>query len=195
MRRGLPLVALLASACSTPAKIDVDPEKPVLTGAKDPLQLRGIVRDKSGGVIGTATVTWTSLTPTIATIDPNGNVQAVTSGTATMLARSGKVSRSVEVLVQIPKKIRFEPDSPMLMQGVTKGFKATVLNDRDQAMFVGELRWSTSDPEIFTVDGNGNVKTIKEGKATLTVHAAGISGSNPITVKHEELHEDGTLSQ
>jgi uncharacterized protein YjdB len=135
------------------------------------------------------------MTPTMATVDHLGNVQAVTSGAATILVESPPASKEVEVLVQLAKKITIAPRQPMMMLGVTKGFKATVINDRDQPMIAGEIRWSTSDPEIFTVDKDGNVKTLKEGKATLTAHAAGTQGTTEITVKHEELHEDGTLSQ
>jgi uncharacterized protein YjdB len=191
-------IALLlvgVTGCSGPAKIEIEPDRPLLTGLKDTVQLRATVRDKGGSVLTTATVTWKTMTPTIASVDASGNVSPVTSGTATILAECGKVTKEVEVIVVVPKKIIIQPESPMLMMGLTKGFKATVMSDRDQPIFVGEMRWSTSDPEIFTVDKNGNVKSIKEGKATLTVHAGGIAGSTEITVKHEELHEDGSLSQ
>jgi uncharacterized protein YjdB len=190
-------VLLLAgvAACSGPAKIEVEPDRPLLTGLKDTLQLRATVRDKGGSVLSIASLTWRSMTPTIANVDGSGNVTPVTSGTATILVESGKVTKEVEVIVVIPKKILINPDNPMLMMGITKGFKATVMSDREQPVFVGEMRWSTSDPEILTVDKQGNVKTLKEGKATLSVHAGGIAGSTEITVKHEELREDGSLSQ
>ncbi len=194
-RSALLLLLVGSVGCSGPATIEIEPDRPLLTGLKDTLQLRATVRDKGGSVLTTAPLAWKSMTPTIANVDASGNVTPVTSGTATILVQSGKVAKEVEVIVVVPKKIIFDPDSPKLMMGITKGFKATVMSDRDQPIFVGEMRWSTSDPEIFTVDKNGNVKTIKEGKATLTVHAGGISGSTEITVKHEELHEDGSLSQ
>ena len=58
-----------------------------------------------------------------------------------------------------------------------------------------KIRWASSDPTIFSVDSYGDVKTLTEGTAKLTAHAPGISDSTEITVKHEELGEDGTLSQ
>ena len=97
---------------------------------------------------------------------------------------------------KLPKKIVIEPFKRLLMLGVTKGYKAKVFDDRDEQMITGEgVRWSSSDPTIFTVDKYGNIKTIKEGKATLTAFAAGIKGTAEITVKHEEHHEDGSLNQ
>jgi uncharacterized protein YjdB len=135
------------------------------------------------------------MTPTMATVDSAGLIKPVTSGTAAILVTADGVSKEVEVLVQLPKKIAIEPNNPMLMLGVTRGFKATVYNDRDQPMLAGEIHWSTSDPQIFTVDKQGNVTTKEEGEATLTVDAAGIRASTKVLVKHEELQEDGRLRQ
>ena len=111
-------------------------------------------------------------------VDEAGSVQAVTSGTGSVLVEAGKLTKQVDVLIQIAKRIEIQTTSPMpLMLGVLTGFKATVFDDRNQPMIAGEIRWTSSDPEIFTVDDRGNVKTHKEGEATLTVHAAGIQGT------------------
>ena len=194
-RSGLVVVVLSSFACSEPASIDIQPERPLIGSKTETLQLRATVKDKNGKVLSQVPVTWASMTPTMANVDTSGNVTAVTSGTATILARAGQASKEVDVIVSLAKRIAFDPDKPLLMMGITKAFKVTVYNDRDQPLIAGELRWSTSDPKIFTVDKFGNVKTLEEGTATLTVHALGIEGKNEITVKHEELHEDGSLSQ
>jgi uncharacterized protein YjdB len=186
---------LLCWGCSEPATIDIEPERLLIGSKSETLQLRATVKDNGGKILSQTPVTFQSMTPTMANVDGSGNVQAITSGTATILIRAGKVSKEVDVLIQLAKRIAIDPDNQMLMLGVTKGFKATVYNDRDQPMIAGEIRWATSDPKIFTVDKDGNVKTVGEGEASLTVHAAGIQGSTKITVKHEELHEDGTLTQ
>lgn len=195
--RPLSMLLLLAGlgGCNSPASIEVEPERPLLTSKTDRLQLHATVKGKNGQVVGGVPVRYTSLTPTMLSVDENGNLQAVTSGTGSVLVQAGKLTKQVDVLIQIAKRIVIDPPSPMLMLGVTKGFKATVYDDRDQPMIAGEIRWSSSDPEIFTVDDKGNVTTRKEGEATLTVHAGGIQGNFKIIVKHEELHEDGTLSQ
>jgi uncharacterized protein YjdB len=206
--RVLPLALLLASACQGPAKIEVEPARPLLGSKGDRLQLKVKVMDSSGGLLSSAAVQFKSLTPTMATVDGTGTVSPVTSGLATILVQSGKASKEVEIVVQIPTKIIIEPSSTtetsstcsatdcLLMLGVHKGFKATVVNDRDSPMIAGEVRWSSSAPAIFTVDTLGNVKTLTEGKATLTAFAAGIQGVKEITIKHEQVSEDGTtLSQ
>ncbi len=181
--------------CNSPTTIEVESERLLLTGKGESLQLKPIVKGKDGQPLHDVPVTFRSLSPTLANVDSNGNVSAVTSGTATILIEAGKIARQVDVLIQIPKKIKIDPEAPWLMLGVTKGFKATIYDDRNRPMIAGEIRWSSSDPKIFTVDKFGNVKTLEEGKALLIAHAAGIQGNTEITVKHEELHEDGTLSQ
>lgn len=195
MRRTALLLTLFCWACDSPATIDVEPKRPLLTNKDDRLQLKATVKDEQGKALAGAKVSFKSLTPTMASVDALGSVQAITSGTAAILVQSGSATKQVEVLIQIAKKIKIEPDSPMMMVGVTKRFKATVIDDRDQPMIAGKIRWASSDPTIFSVDSYGDVKTIKEGTAKLTAHAPGISDSTEITVKHEELSEDGTLSQ
>ncbi len=37
------------------------------------------------------------------------------------------------------------------------------------------------------------IKTLKEGKATLTAKAAGIVGSTVVTVEHEKMQADGYI--
>lgn len=196
MRRLLIVVPiLLAAGCNSPATIDVEPARPLLTGKGKSLKLEATVKDEQGKVLSGVPVGFKSLTPTMASVDAMGNVTAVTSGTATVLVEAGKASRQVEILIQIPKKIVISPPDSLLMLGVSKRYKGTVIDDRDKPMIAGEIRWSSSDPEILTVDKYGDVKTLKEGAANLTAHAAGISSEMLITIKHEELLEDGTLAQ
>jgi alpha-amylase len=47
--------------------------------------------------------------------------------------------------------------------------------------------WNVSKPQqtIATVDGNGLVKTIKAGTATVTASVDGMSGSSVITVQNQ----------
>jgi len=192
----LPCLVLILAACKPqPAKIQLDGPMPLLKSAGDTVQLKPVVKDDKGNLIKGAKMTFKSLTPTMATVDPEGIVRAVSSGTASVLVQCGDASKTVDVLVQIPKKITIAPDKPWLMLGVTRGFKATVLTDRGTPMIAGEIRWTVSDPELVSVDKRGNLKTLKEGEVTLTAHAAGIKGSTTITIKHEEISDDGTLVQ
>jgi len=172
----------------------VTPKIPLMSGKGDTLQLNATVLDEDGKKLPEIKVRFKSMTPTMATVDGQGKVSAVTSGDATILVRAGRVSKEVNIQIQIPKKIIIKPGVRWLMVGVSKGYQATVIDDRDQPMITGEgVKWSTSDPSILTVDKHGNIKTVKEGTATLTAFAAGIKRTAEINIKHEELRKDGSL--
>ncbi|MCA9667203.1 MAG: Ig-like domain-containing protein [Myxococcales bacterium] len=193
----LPLVSLafVASGCSKEAaSISVEPKTARLTNEVRSVQLTATPRDSAGKAMKLP-VTFSSMTPTIITTSADGQVQAVSSGQGTVLVKAGeKTKKEVIVIVQLAKKIEIDPDSPMMMVGVTRGFKATVLNDKKQPLLAGGVRWTSSDPSVAKVDKHGNVKTLKEGTTTLTAHAAGISAKTVITVKHEK-YKDGELRQ
>ena len=190
------LLLAVASVCGCQRveKIKVSPERPLMSSRTEGLQLKAVALDKDGKELPDVRVIFKTMTPTMATVDGQGKVTAVQSGDATILMRAGRISRSVNIQIQIPKKIVIKPFVRNLMLGVRKQYKATVIDDRDQPMITGEgVKWSTSDPETITVDKYGNIKTVKEGRASITAFAAGIKGVAEITVKHEELDKEGVL--
>lgn len=62
-------------------------------------QLTAAVRDQNDEIMSGATVTWTSLTPTVATVDQTGLITAVTNGSAQVTATSGTATAMVAVTV------------------------------------------------------------------------------------------------
>ncbi|MCC6746458.1 MAG: Ig-like domain-containing protein [Deltaproteobacteria bacterium] len=196
-RRALLLSALLAlaSCAAKPSSIEVTPDQPVLGGRGGRVQAKATVKDKEGNVMPAQAVVYRSLNPTLFAVDDKGQMEALRSGSGKLLVQAGEVTKEVPVVVQIPKRVEIDPEAPVLMVGVRRAFKATVLNDQDQAMFGGGIRWASSDPSVASIDDKGTVKTVKEGEVTITAEAAGVKGTTKLTVKHERLQEDGTLSQ
>lgn len=62
-------------------------------------QLSAAVRDQNDEIMSGAVVTWTSLTPTVATVDQTGLITAVTNGSAQVTATSGTATAMVAVTV------------------------------------------------------------------------------------------------
>ena len=59
-----------------------------------------------------------------------------------------------------------------------------------------EIKWSSSDESVVTVDSNGKIKALKDGKATITVEIDGIKSTVEINVdKEEEETEQETESK
>ncbi|HSM05368.1 MAG TPA: Ig-like domain-containing protein [Longimicrobiales bacterium] len=68
-------------------------------------QLTATVRDGNGNVLEGRTVTWSSGTPSVATVDANGLVTAVSGGTAVISATSGGESGQATITVPTPTPV------------------------------------------------------------------------------------------
>ena len=122
-------------------------------------------------------LTWSSSDNNIAPVDSNGNVTGISRGTATITATSTDGSNisatcKVEVKQQVTG-ISLNKTELSLYTGRSETLTATVkpdnANDRT-------LIWSSSNPEVATVDSNGNVKAIGRGEAVITATANDGSG-------------------
>ena len=76
----------------TPASIVIDPDRVILAEVGRTMRLTATVLDPNGHKIEGAEVTWSSSDEAIATVDYQGLVAAVGSGTAEITAQSGEVS-------------------------------------------------------------------------------------------------------
>lgn len=107
-------------------------------------------------------VKWTTSDKSIATVDSDGVVKAVKTGTATITAKCGKVSASCTVYVENPS---FSKTSMYLAKGVSTTLKISGTKQT--------AKWSSSDTSIVTVDKNGTVKAVKKGTTTVTAKVDG----------------------
>jgi hypothetical protein len=89
---------------AVPAGIEVTPGfETVGTGVTVPLV--ATLLDAGGSVIGSATATWISRTPSVASVDGAGVVTAAAAGTAVIVGTSGAFSDSMLVRVPVPGSV------------------------------------------------------------------------------------------
>ncbi|MFD0713122.1 Ig-like domain-containing protein [Paenibacillus sp. GCM10027626] len=123
-------------------------------------------------------VAWSTDNPEVATVDANGQVKAVGAGKAriTVTTADGGFTAVSEITVikasEPPvsvKSVKLKPASLSLQVGDSKALTAMVapVNAANKA-----VAWSTDNPEVATVDANGQVKAVGAGKATITVTTA-----------------------
>ena len=117
-------------------------------------------------------VTWSSSNEAVATVSDKGLVEAKTVGTATITVttKDGGHTATCEVSVTA---------EDIVLTGITISPSETTLEvDKETTLsltFVPvtathkDVKWSSSDPTIATVDEHGKVKGIAEGKVTITV--------------------------
>lgn len=120
-------------------------------------------------------VQWTSSDNSVASVDQNGTITAVSGGKATITASAGGVSASCSVNVNVPvTSIRLSSIILTLEKGQFAVLTATV--SPEDAMDKN-VQWNSDDPSVATVDQNGRVTAINDGRAKITASAGGLTAS------------------
>lgn len=126
---------------------------------------------------------WKSAKSTVATVDSDGTVHGIGSGTTTIKVVFGDVSAACTVTVLQPvTSIALSQTSLTLDITKTYQLSATVSpgNAENPA-----YKWSVADPTIAAVSETGLVTALKKGTTTVTASAldgSGVNGSCTITV-------------
>jgi uncharacterized protein YjdB len=142
------------------------------------------VSKTNGEVVANPSVTYTSSNEQVATVDSAGKVYAHVAGQATISAAVGSISDTLSVTVLWPpvSKVFFRDDSLALSVGDAFTTWVTVLNVKGNWATNATLTYSSSAPSVATVDGEGRVTAVGEGRAVITVTAERISDVLPVTV-------------
>ncbi len=119
------------------------------------------------------TLTWTSSNPAVASVDKDGNVSCLATGTTVITVKTDNglsATCSVEVYT-VATAITLSDTSLSLTPGATATLKATVTpaDARD-----AKVTWTSDNPAVATVDSDGNVRAVAAG--TTTVKASLSSG-------------------
>ena len=120
---------------------------------------------------------WSSADESVATVNASGQVKAVGAGntiiTATATDGTG-ISQTYEINVVAPvKKIGLSEKKVTLAPDVLWPVQATIT---PEDATIRELKWSSSNERVATVDDYGNITGVAKGNARITVSA--VDGSN-----------------
>lgn len=129
-------------------------------------------------------VTWKSNNDKIVSVDENGNITALATGTTEITATAGSVSAVCKVTVEGVKvsKVELNKTSVSLKVGGTEQLTATVTPDNATDKTV---TWTSSKPTVAAVDENGKITAVAPGTATITATADGKSATCTVTVAKE----------
>jgi hypothetical protein len=131
----------------------------------------GATHQFSAFVTGTANtaVTWSSSAPAIATVSASGLVTATGEGQVTITARSVvDPARFTEAyLFIVPVSVRISPPEATMIVGRTLRFFAVVSGSSNM-----DVLWTSSAPDVASVDAGGIVTALKPGIASITARAA-----------------------
>lgn len=150
------------------------------------------------------TVSWDSEDVTIATVDQDGLITAISPGETKIYVRSEKVINYCKVTVSkrvvAVESVTLNESELNLEKDDTFALIATV-NPNDASDKT--LTWESSDPSAVSVDNNGNIVALKAGvSVNITVKAGGKMAICVVNVKSEvldypessyQLSEDGKV--
>lgn len=147
-----------------------------------------ILKDANGNILTGRTVTWSSSNTSVATINSAGTATGVAPGTVTITATSEGQSGTASLHVNPPPlapiaTITVSPASASIKRGSTKQFTATAKDASGNILTGRTFTWTSSNPNVATVDQSGVVTGISEGNnVVITASAELKSGTALVTV-------------
>jgi uncharacterized protein YjdB len=149
--------------------------------------------DPTGGIVSNASVSWSSLTPMIGTVDANGKLQGLALGTVTLKATTGEVEAMFPVeMLRLLAGLKVTPNPVPALSTYPVGETPldpvhtsvqlqvkTVVSGGNEADY--PVTWSTSDARL-SLSASGLV-TIKPGAEAGDAVVTARSVANPSIVQ------------
>jgi len=136
----------------------------------------------------TSSVAWSTSDAKIATVASNGTLSAKASGQCSVIAASGSVKGSFNVVISPSLiSISITPVNITLAPGTAQQFIATGnYSDNSTQNLTGNVSWSSSDTSVATVSSTapttGLAKAVSGGTVSIMATTGSVSGSTSVTV-------------
>ncbi len=182
-RRAAPLIG--ASTCGE----SVGPRGPTVTGLNvithhstlfvgDSGRFLAIPYDSGGNSLPLNLVTWTTSDSRVLVVSESGSFVAVARGKVTVTARAQSVTASAAMDV-FPKiaRVIVTPAGDTLLPGATLRLTAVAESPEGGVVRDVPFMWSSSSPEVATVDSTGVVRVLGVGPFAISASVGGrVSG-------------------
>ena len=171
------LAAVAFTACTTPTSVTLSQDyAEVFVGAT--FQLQATVT--SDDVVP---VSWSSSDETVARVDENGNVEALSQGSATITATADGASDECFVLVGAlveAGSLTIDRESLIMDVGRRSVLKATV------TPVTASVLWISSDSSVVQVTTDGSLTALNAGTAVITAISGTFSDTCTVLVRAAE---------
>ena len=150
----------------------------------DSVRLSASLNADSSGSAATETAQWTTSDPSVAQVSADGVVSSVDSGSATITARLGTKTgiAKVQVLKTSVASIAITPATSSIQSGQKQQLVATGTDDNGRTIKNLNVKWSSSNPALASVTGNGLVTGIAKGTCVITAQVQGRRATATVTV-------------
>lgn len=185
-------VGILAPACQSPSVenllrvgvVEVTPPTAHLAIGST-VRLSATPKTSSGIVLAERPVVWSSSNIEVATVTPNGTVQALRPGPVEIRATADGVA-GVAALTITPlpiTRVTVAPSQVTVVIGETTLLTATAYDAANTVVIGQPVAWSSSAPATADVTTSGIVLGISEGgPVTITATVAGVTSAALVTV-------------
>ena len=160
----------------------------IAAGTTEQLSAVGSFDDGSTQLL--TSVTWSSTATGVATVDVNGLVTSVGTGSTTISASSGGVSgtSSLTVTSAVLVSLAVDPANSTTATGATKQFTALgTFSDSSTQDMTASVLWSSSNPAVATIAGSGLATSVASGTTNISAAFGTVSGSTGLTVSTAHL--------
>ncbi|HYS21680.1 MAG TPA: Ig-like domain-containing protein, partial [Gemmatimonadales bacterium] len=142
------------------------------------------LRDSANNILTGRVITWTSGTPTVATVSATGVATGVAAGSTAITASSeGKSGSATLTVTNVPvASVSVSPPSATIAVGGTQQLTATTKDSAGGNLSGRVVTWASSNTAVATVSSSGLTTGVAAGSATITATSEGKSGSAAITV-------------
>ncbi len=149
------------------------------------IQLTATPLSSSGVALTGRTVTWTSASPSIASVNASGRITGVSPGIAAIRATIDGVTGTSTITVNAapvasisisPSGATISPNGSVQLTAVLKDEAGNVLTGRS-------VEWSSSNESIAFVTSTGMTHGFRAGAVTITARSEGMSGTAIVVVR------------
>jgi hypothetical protein len=176
----------------TAASVTLDPVIATVTGTPAPpsidaygeaLQLGAAALFATGDTLDGATPTWTSSDEDVVTVTANGTLTTVGDGEATVTAAIGGHTHVIRVQVfALVSAVVISPASPAIAFGDTVRMSAVLMDRRGNVLRNRPLSWSSSNPAVLSMGGDGLARGIGIGSASIVAGSGTVASAIDVSV-------------
>jgi hypothetical protein len=154
------------------------------------LQFTAVASFDDGSTQLLTSLTWSSSSTSVATIDATGFASTTGTGTATITATSGGVSGTASLTVTAATlvSIAVTPANSSMAVGTTKQFTATgTFSDSSTQDITTTVTWTSLSAAAATINAQGLASSVAAGSTTIKATFGSVSASSGLTVSTAHL--------
>jgi len=185
-------IATAQAPAATPAAsvktIEITPAKPDITVGQK-IKFTAVAKDANGNVVNATPSTWFAVPFDLAGADSSGNISFFSPGEVLLGALVGGKPGFIKVMVKPGPvtRIDIEPVKTSLVVGATTKLSAVARSSEGNPRNDVSPDWTSSNPEVATVDAAGVVIGISPGQAKINASSGSGNGSVNLTVVKSSL--------